>query len=152
MNHWRFVLKNKTGLIMKIFVLTFGVFSLIYGIKFMSVQTADLVEVEAEILSSTWGTIDDLGNDSYNITYSYSVMGVNYEGSFSGSEGYTQGEKITVYYDPQSPENTYSSQGESTLLGIIGIVFGLFCVGSILWGMIRPRGRNSNSVETPPAL
>lgn len=69
-------MKNKTGLIMKIFVLAFGVFSLIYGIKFMSVKTADLVNVKAEILSSSWGTTDDYGNDSYNVTYSYSVMGV----------------------------------------------------------------------------
>ena len=141
-------MKNITGCGLKLFVLIFGLASLVMGIKFLSVDSSSLIEVQAEVVSTTPGTTDDLGNESYNVTYKYQVDGVQYESSFSSSAEYAPGEVITVYYDPESPDWSYNSPGETNFLGIVGLLFGLFCLGSLGWGVLK--SMLSKQDETAP--
>lgn len=130
-------MKNFGSCVMKAFVWASGFVALAFGIYFLSVDSSSLIKTQAEMVSSTYTTTDDSGNESYNVTYTYQVDNVWHEDSMSSSAEYAPGEIIMVYYDPKFPDNSYASQGESSFLGIIGVVFGIYCIGSMGWGTIK---------------
>jgi hypothetical protein len=132
-------MKNWGTCVMKAFMWGIGLAALFFGVYYLFKDTSGYQSVQAVITSSSKGTTDDLGNWSYNVDYAYEVGGVRYTGSFSGSEGDAVGDTLTVYYDPEDPGTTFTSKGESTFLGVIGVLFGLFCLGSMGWGWLKSR-------------
>jgi hypothetical protein len=130
-------MNNIGSTIMKGFMWVVGFASLGYGIYFLSINTSDWPQVEAVVTSSEATTSDDLGNPEYTSYYEFEVDGVKYQDSTNGQ--YDKGERITVYYDPNDPSKTITSRGELGSLGCIGVPFGLFCIGSMTWGVIKAR-------------
>jgi hypothetical protein len=129
--------KNITGCVLKGFVLIAGLASLVLGIQYLSVDSSSLLEAQAKVISTSQGTTDDNGVENFSVTYQYEVDGVPYESSYTSSREYAPGEMITVYYDPEAPDSSFNSQGEANFLGLVGVLFGLFCIGSLGWGVVR---------------
>lgn len=140
-------MSKTTGCIMKAFMWVVGFAALGYGIYFLTVDTSNWPQVEAVVTSSTQSTSDDVGNTTYNTSYEFEVDGVKYQASVNDYTEYAKGDKITVYYDPNDPSTTITSQGEMGFLGCVGVLFGLFAIGSMTWGAIKARGK----METPMA-
>jgi hypothetical protein len=132
-------MQKKNGLGVKIFTIIFGIAALVMGIKLLLVNTSSLTAISAEIVSISKNYADDTDTSSFDISYTYQVNGIDYQSNFSSSTEYSQGEMITVYYDPKSPETAYSSPTESKFLGVVGVILGLVCVGGTGWGMIKSR-------------
>lgn len=139
-------MSKTTGCIMKGFMWAVGIASLVYGIYFLTLDTSDWIPVEAAAVSSRAGMTDEDGNATYDITYEYVVDGVKYTHFDNEYRQPAQGEKITLYHDPNDPNHTITSQGEMGMAGCIGVVFGLVCILSMVWGVIKSR-RNTE----PPA-
>lgn len=132
-------MSKTTGYIMKAFMWVIGFAALGYGIYFLSINTSNWPQTEAVVTSSERSTSDDSGNYTYNTSYEFEVDGVMYEASVNDYTEYAKGDKITVYYDPNDPSTTITSQGEMGFLGCIGVLFGLFAIGSMTWGAIKAR-------------
>jgi len=141
--------KNPTSKLMTILLGLFGLAALIYGIVFLLEDTSDYVEVTASVVSSSYATTDDYGNESYNVTIVYPVNGVDTTDIISSSQEYAAGEQMTVYYDPEDTGHVFSSRSESTCLGGIGVVFGLFCLGSLGWGWLQRRRQKATPIAPP---
>ena len=125
---------NKSkGLGVKIFVLVFGIASFVMGMKNISADSSALIDVEAQIMSVSKELADDSGTSSYTVTYQYTVDSIDYQNDYSSYSEVSQGEKITVYYDPESPAESYQSKNESKFVGIMGVLLGLVCVGGLGW-------------------
>jgi len=144
--------KGIGSIIVKIFVVVFGIAALIVGVKYLGVNAADLKSVDAEVVSVSEELADDSGTSSYTVTYTYTVDGIGYQSNYSSYSDVQQGEKITVYYDPASPAESYQSQGESTYVGIMGILLGLACLGGMGWEAIKSIRNKSKESATPPAI
>jgi hypothetical protein len=144
---------NKSkGLGVKIFILVIGIASFVMGVKNMSVNSSALIGVEAQVVSVSKELADDSGTSSYTVTYKYAVNGVDYQDDFSSYSEVPQGEKVTVYYDPKSPAESYQSQGESKSVGVMGVILGIVCVGGIGWEAIKSKRKSTKETETPPAI
>jgi len=130
---------NKTSLVIKILVLLFGVAMIVTGVGALQSNSASWPSARAKIVSSTLHSSGNSSNNSaYDITYDYQVDGVQYSGAFTSDlETYRKEDALIIYYDPNSPGNSITSPGEMETYGIIGILFGLFCVGGIGWDGIK---------------
>ncbi|MBA4385732.1 MAG: hypothetical protein C0410_13425, partial [Anaerolinea sp.] len=117
-------MKKNTGLGVKIFIVVVGIASFVMGVKNMSVNSAALTAVDAQVVSVYKELADDSGTSSYTVTYKYAVNGIDYQNDLSSYSEVSQGEIITVYYDPKSPAESYESQGESKFVGIMGVLLG----------------------------
>lgn len=132
-------MSETTGWIMKTFMWVIGFAALGYGVYFLMMDTSNWPQIEAVVTSSEQSTSDDTGNYTYNTYYEFEVDGVKYEASVNNYTEYAKGDRITVYYDPNDPSTTIMSQGEMGFLGCIGVLFGLFAIGSMAWGAIKAR-------------
>ena len=140
-------MNKTTGCIMKTFTWLAGIASLVYGIYFLTVDTSKWPQVEVVVTSSKEGLSDDYSNSTYDTYYEFKVDGVTYQDSINSNTEYAAGDKITVYYDPNDPSTTITSRGEMSFLGCVGVLFGLFAIGSMAWGAIKARRKT----ETPAA-
>jgi hypothetical protein len=130
-------MNNIGSCIMKAFIWVVGFASLGYGIYFLSINTSDWPQIEAVVTSCTEVPSDDLGSHSHTSYYEFEVDSVKYQDSTDGC--YDKGKRIKVYYDPDDPSTTVTSQGELGFYGCIGVLFGLFCLGGMAWGAIKAR-------------
>ena len=69
---------------------------------------------------------------SYRPTFAYSVEGVNYtkqSNSTSGTQKFSDGQSITVFYDPSKPQRYYILEqgGPGALLTWLPIILGAIC-------------------------
>ncbi|MBI5300886.1 MAG: DUF3592 domain-containing protein [Chloroflexi bacterium] len=128
-------MKNTTtSLVIKIFVVVFGVAIIVWGLDALRTNTSSWLSVPAKILAP----VSAKDGIYYSGMYEYQVGNTRYSDSFNGTDKYEPGQEITVYYDPSSPGSTITSRGEMTFNGIVGILFGLFCVGGVAWDTIKP--------------
>lgn len=141
-------MNKTTGCIMKTFTWLAGIAALVYGIYFLTVDTSKWPQIEAVVTSSQKSTSDDNGDYTYNTSYEFEVSGVTYQASNNDYTEYAKGDKITVYYDPNDPSTTITSQGEMGFLGCVGVLFGLFTIGSMAWGAIKAR-REAGTPDMP---
>ena len=132
-------MSKTTGCIMKGFMWVVGIGSLVYGTILFFTNTSSWPQVEAVVTSSRSLTTDDVGTVTYETDYQYEVDGTSYQSYIHDSTQYREGERIKVYYDPDDPTTTITSQGEYGFTGCIGILFGLFCIGSMAWGAVKAR-------------
>jgi hypothetical protein len=138
-------MSKTTGCIMKTFTWVAGIAALVYGIYFLMMDTSKWPQIEAVVISSVEGMSDENSATTYDTYYEIQVDGIKYEDSINGYTQYNKGDKITVYYDPNDPTTTVMSRGELGFLGCVGVLFGLFTIGSMAWGAIKARGKT----ETP---
>ena len=149
--------KNPTSKLMIALTGLFGLAALVFGIVYLMQDTSSFIEVEATVVSSVYATTNDNDIDSYNVTITYPVNGVETTDTINRDQEYAAGEQMTVYYDPKDPGHVFSSRSESTFLGGIGVVFGLYCLGSLGWGWLKSR-REKNlpppaaPTQEPPAV
>lgn len=124
-----------------------------------------------------------LGGNRYyepNVTYSYRVGGQNYTGRNVALGGeidtnarsratevldrYSAGERVTVYYDPDSPESAHLSRRFAFFPGGVLFAVGLLLLGDVLTPRTRvigvvlsriplgPEGKQSDSTERRHAV
>ena len=131
-------MKNIGSLVIKIFVVVFGLAAIVWGISLLRSNSSSWPSAQATIVSSR---ISLSGNPKdktkYEVWYEYNVDDERHSSSFTSDSEYRPGEEITVYYDPTSPGFSITSQGEAEGLGVIGILLGLLCVGGIGWEGIK---------------
>jgi hypothetical protein len=143
-------MKPKTHPAIKIFLVVFGLAAIVYGISALRSNSSSWPAVKAAIVSSRHeGGKDTL---SYHVTYQYQVGNNQYSDTFDDSlDEYKPGDEITVYYNPASPGTSITSPGEAELLGVIGLVLGLVCVGGMAWGEFKARrtGLQDSANSTP---
>ncbi len=122
-------MSNVTSLIIKIFVVVFGLAFIVWGIDALRSDTSSWPSAQAKIVSS----FPTNNGTSYHETYEFQVNNTQYSGTIDNVNKSSPGAEITVYYDPASPGSSITSQGEMVLAGIAGILLGLVCVGGIAW-------------------
>ena len=137
-------MSKTTGCIMKAFTWAVGIASLAYGIYFLTINTSNWPQVEAVVTSSREGLSDENSSRTYDTYHEIEVDGVKYEDSINGYTQFNKGDKITVYYDPDDPSTTITSRGELGFLGCVGVLFGLFAIGSMTWGVIKARRKTES--------
>ena len=143
-------MSKTTGFIMKAFMWVVGIGSLIFGTFRFFKDTSNWPQVEAVVTSSKYLTSDDSGSETYETDYEYEVDGISYQSYIHEYTQYQKGDRIKIYYDPEDPTTTITSQGEYGFTGCIGIVFGLFCIGSMAWGAIKARKQAASPAEPTP--
>jgi hypothetical protein len=132
-------MNNIGSRIIKAFMWMAGMAALVYGVYALTVDTSNWPTTVAVVTSSSKVSSDELGTDTYSTDFEYSVDGKTYQGYVNDSTQYAEGNQITVYYDPNDPDTTVMSQGEMGYVGCIGVLFGLFAIGSMAWGAVKAR-------------
>ena len=124
------------------FLIPAGLMLTIFGVIVFisSLNNQNYVRVEATVTDVTMEQevrTDSDGNyieEIYNVTLSYEVDGKEYTGELSNVNKYKKGDKMTIYYDPENPENI--TQSKSLALPAVLIVAGVASlVGGIFSGV-----------------
>ncbi|MBP5592904.1 MAG: DUF3592 domain-containing protein [Clostridia bacterium] len=88
---------------------------------FFNAATANYVETTATVTGVV--EIDTTDITEYETSFTFSVGGTNYTGSFSINERKNIGDTITVYYNPDNPSEVTNSK-DNLLFAIISLVLG----------------------------
>ena len=121
------------------FFIPLGIILIVFGI-FMFVinnQNKDYIKVEAivsNVILAEDAYIDSDGNhveETYDINVKYTVAGKEYEGKLEGVSKYNIGDKMTIYYNPNNPNEI--TQTKSMILPIIMIIGG---IASLIGGIV----------------
>jgi len=144
-------MKKIISLGLKIIVFVSGLLCLWFGLKNIFVDTSDWIKVQAEVISVSTSTDFTEGSNgiSYDGKYKYQVDNIQYEGSYSNGPNYSPGKMITVYYDPQKPEISDVSPGQSQWFGIVLFLFGIYCIGSLGWAVLKSWFTKKGNPENP---
>ncbi len=132
-------MNNIGSTIVKIFMWVMGLVLIVYGTNLLISSTREWSSAQAEVVSSSQQYTSSDEPESYSISYKYQVGDVEYTDSMSSGTNYSPGDKFTVYFDPSSPDDTFTSQGWASILGLVTCSFGLLCVGSMAWGVLKSR-------------
>lgn len=116
------------------FLVPVGLVLIIFGIILLGFNHNKYVETVGRITSVSEGIFDDETNQQqYDIDFTYTVDGKEYNGTFSNlSEKYGVGEDIKVFYDPEDPTKTTNSKLGGILapviigLGVLAAALGVF--------------------------
>ena len=123
------------------FLIPLGLMLFIFGIVIFIINTGnkDYVEVESvvsnvvltqEAYTDVDGTFVEA---SYDVSVKYTVDGNEYESVLSGLSKYNIGDKMTIYYNPENPNQI--TQTKSLILPIIMIIAGIIAfVAGIVCG------------------
>ena len=137
-------MSKTTSIVIKIFVVLFGLAAIYYGMSMLQSNSSSWPSVKATVSSSQYSN----SSSDYEVTYEYQVGADKYSGTFHNISKYQSGTEVTVYYDPKSPGSSVSSPGDAEMYGFIGILFGLFCVGGVGWEWIKPILANRQGKKT----
>jgi hypothetical protein len=113
-----------------------GLALFIFGLTSLGSNSKEWPSVQGQITSSMEET-NQSGNTSYQISYSYQVKGVEYDGTFTSSDKREPGEAITIYYDPADPSTDILSPGEREWQVWGAILVGLAMLGWGGWEIIK---------------
>ena len=129
----------KTSLVIKIIVFVFGLVLLVTGFNFLRSNSSNWPTVQGQVTSSVkrFQPSNSLDNPGYDVTYTYQVNNTKYETTDKMDDQPVNGAAIKVYYDPSDPHTHVLSPAEDTFSVIIGMIFGLICIGGIGWGWIK---------------
>ena len=78
--------------------------------------------------------------------YSYQVDGSTYAGSQTSRTQRYVGDRITVYYNPEAPYESWDSRGQKRVAGIVFLVLGLWPTAGQGWKWWK--NRKAGSQET----
>ncbi len=120
-----------------IMLIIFGIIALV-----ISINNQNYIEVEATITNvsvSQEAYIDTDGNrvdETYKVTVRYMVDERNYNGEIDGVSKYNIGDKMTIYYNPDNPNEI--TQTKSLILPILFIASGIVLfIGSIIYIILK---------------
>lgn len=109
-----------------------GLVMIVFGILMLGFKTDDFVQTTGKI-TSVEEYINSENQKEYDVGFTYEVDGKAYEGLFANlSGGFSEGADITIYYNPENPEQTTNSKLGGFFaplliaLGALAIGFGVF--------------------------
>ena len=114
------------------FFIPVGIILIVFGVLMLGFKTDNFIETTGKITAVTECPKEADENQQYDVEFTYTANGKEYENSFPNMEGsYTVGDDITIYYDPADPEKiTNSKMGFLPLIiivaGAAAIVFGVY--------------------------
>ena len=124
------------------FLIPAGVILIVFGVFFFgaSKQNQNYKEVESTVTGVEMeeaASTDAVGNRTeatYTVTVRYTVSGREYEAELYGVSRYEEGDRMTIYYDPNDPSQI--TQTKSLILPLIIIAVGIAAVvGGIVSGV-----------------
>ena len=141
-------MKNIGSIIVKLFMWGLGLILIVFGANLFISSNREWSEAQAEVVSSSKQFTSFDEPESYSISYKYQVDGVEYIDSMSSGTNYSPGYKFMVYFDPASPDVSFEAKEDATLLGLGSCLFGLFCVGSMAWGVWKSRSAKNMAIPS----
>lgn len=113
------------------FLIPAGITLVAAGIIFLvaAVQNRDFIRTESTVTkveTDEEASIDEKGNPvdpTYKVTLKYTVDGTEYEGELGGVSKFSEGDKMTIYYDPADPSQI--TQTKSMLIPLAIIIVGI---------------------------
>ena len=125
------------------FFIPAGLMLIIFSVIFfnISVQNKNYIKTESTVKSVVLDqeAYTDANGDhvdaSYTVTLTYSVDGREYEADLSGLSEHKEGEKMTIYYNPEDPG--LITQTKSL---IIPLIMGIAGIASSVFGIISGIG------------
>lgn len=124
------------------FLIPVGIIFIVFGTVMFMINTKnqDYVKVEgfvskAELIEEAHTDIDGNHVDAtYKVYVKYTVDGNEYDQELGELSGYKEGDKITIYYDPDDPSKI--TQTKSLILPIAIVVVGITSLnGGIISGV-----------------
>ena len=116
-------------------VAVFGVIMFVINTKNQDYIKVDAVVTKAELVEEAY--IDANGDHvdaTYDVYVKYTVDGNNYETLLGTLPGYKKGDKLSIYYNPENPNEI--TQTKSLILPLVLIVAGLAAfIGGIVSGV-----------------
>ena len=119
-----------------------GLILTIFGIVmfFINTKNSNYIKTEATVIKSELreeAHEDSDGNRveaTYEVYFKYTVDGKDYENSLDGLSERKEGDKLTIYYNPDDPEKI--TQTKSLILPIVLIAAGIAAfIGGIISGI-----------------
>lgn len=114
------------------FFVPVGVILIVFGILTLGFNTKNFAETTGTITSVTECPPVEGEGQQYDVGFTYTVDGKEYEGVFANLFGdYTEGGEIKVFYDPADPQKTANSESSGFLspimivAGAAALVFGV---------------------------
>lgn len=114
------------------FFVPVGIILIVFGIIMLGFNTDSYVETTGKITSVVECFREPDENQEYDVYFTYTVDGKEYENTFANLSGtYNVGNDIKVFYDPADPEKISNSKmGFIPLImiavGAVALVFGVF--------------------------
>lgn len=114
------------------FFIPAGIILIVFGVLMLGFKTDNFIETTAKITAVTECPKEADENQQYDIDFTYTANGKEYQSTFSNMEGsYAVGDDITVYYDPADPQKITNSKMDILapviiVVGAAAIVFGIY--------------------------
>ena len=106
-----------------------GIILLVFGLIMLCMNTGSY-----ELTTGRITSVDPGSDKKYDVSFTYTVNGTTYEGSFDDIPGeFTVGGPIDVYYNPEKPGNISNSKG-GAFGGLLFILAGIAVAG---YGIMR---------------
>jgi hypothetical protein len=121
-------------------ILLLGLLFVVWGGIGLRSSSSEWTSVEAQVISAS--PTGEADSTDYKITYEFQVGAKKYTGSYTYFEERPVGEKMTVYYDPSDPGISARSREEAKWQSFWSLIFGLGCVGWVIWEVIRKYGQS----------
>lgn len=130
------------------FFIPLGIILIVFGIIMLGFNTDEYIETTGKITAVTEcpRTADE--NQQYDIEFTYTAGGKEYESTFNNLEGsYNVGDDIKIYYDPANPEKI--SNSKTGFLPLIMIIAG---AAAVLFGAYKTVNAFKKSRELDNAI
>ena len=114
------------------FLVPFGILMIIFGILMLSFSSGELVETTGKV-TAVEESVDSENKTVYDVSFTYTVDGKQYEGSFVGmSEAPKTGEEIKIFYDAENPEKHTNTKLGGVIAPILIVLGAAVAVGGVL--------------------
>lgn len=110
------------------FFVPFGLILVIFGIIILGINTDNYTETVGTVTKVEQISTFSDEPDEYEVSFTYTVDGKEYDSYFNMSEKPNVGEDITVFYDPEKPE-TVAGNRTNRVIPVIMIVVGAAALG-----------------------
>lgn len=124
---------NKKTIFFLALLTSAGIFFITVGVWTILFNSRSWPAVEAEVIRSEYVVpLDYELNPGYDVHFNFGVNGQTYNSMINMPAEKFPGEKITVYYNPESPETTILTSGELEWHGLGSLVLGLVFLGEVI--------------------
>ena len=115
------------------FLILIGVVLIVVGIIIMGVKTDNFVETTGRITCVTEGIYEEDRAQTYDVTFTYTVDGREYEATYGDLTGdFAVGDSIKLFYNPENPNQTSNSKMSTAVppimigVGALALIYGVF--------------------------
>lgn len=110
------------------FFVPVGIILIVFGALMLATQPKEYAQTTGTV-TSVERYEDADGSASYDVKFTFTVDGTEYEGVFSGEFGHLKsGDTVDVYYDPNNPENVSNTDSGGIIAPILIVVGGVAIV------------------------